>query len=51
MVLNPLVGAANRTMLIVSRLCVELGMTPSARTRVHVLPEDRNDPAEKYLVE
>ena len=50
MVLNPLVGAANRTMLIVSRLCVELGMTPSSRSRVCALSEvEEEDPASKYI--
>ena len=50
MVVNPLVGAANRTLIIVSRLCAELGMTPSSRSRVCALSEvEEEDPASKYI--
>lgn len=33
-ILSPLVGANNRCLEIVLRFCVEMGMTPSARSRV-----------------
>ena len=45
MVVNPLVGAANRTLIIVSRLCAELGMTPELQVpRLRPLGSRRGGP-------
>jgi P27 family predicted phage terminase small subunit len=45
---HPLVGTANKAMHDMVRYAVELGLTPSARTRIHAEPS-ANDPATKYL--
>lgn len=47
---NPLLGIANRAMHDCMRYAAELGMTPSARSRVTARPpEGDEDPAAKYL--
>lgn len=47
---SSLLGVANRTLSIVAKLCSDLGMTPSARSRIVALPREREeDPADKYL--
>lgn len=48
---NPLVGMANKQMMIVLRAAAEFGMTPSARTRIQTLQQDtaRVDPAERFF--
>ncbi|WP_233866656.1 phage terminase small subunit P27 family [Paraburkholderia adhaesiva] len=48
---NPLVGVANRAMLIMSRLASEFGMTPAARTRIEpgVPNGDEPDEARHYF--
>ena len=48
---NPIVGSANKLLMSVAKLCEQLGMTPSARSRVHAIPsnEEDEDPANKYL--
>ena len=44
---NPLVGAANKAMRDVIRYATELGLTPSARTRVAV--ETPGDPGDRFF--
>ena len=49
---NPMVGIANKAMADMVRYATELGMTPSARTRIHADPRQLGfdfDPAAKYL--
>ena len=51
---NPMVGIANKAMADVVRYATELGMTPSARTRIKADPRQPSfdfgqDPAAKYL--
>jgi P27 family predicted phage terminase small subunit len=52
LVQNPLVGAANKAAADMMRYCVEFGMTPSSRSRIHAKPpeEDRDDPIAAYGV-
>ncbi len=45
---NPIVGIANKAMGDMVKYAVELGLTPSARGRVHANPRDDDDPAGKY---
>lgn len=40
---NPLVGLANAAARDMVRYCVEFGMTPSSRTRVHAKTSDKKD--------
>jgi P27 family predicted phage terminase small subunit len=48
---NPLVGTANKAAIDMVRYAAELGMTPSARSRIAATPphEGEADPAAKYL--
>lgn len=46
---NPLVGTANAAAAAMMKYAVELGMTPSARTRIIALPPEEPDPAEFYF--
>ena len=46
---NPLVGTANAASAAMMKYAVELGMTPSARTRIIALPPEEPDPAEIYF--
>ena len=48
---NPMLNVANRAMADTMRYAVELGLTPSARTRINADPTGGNDedPATKYL--
>ena len=46
---NPLVGTANAASAAMMKYAVELGMTPSARTRIIALPPKEPDPAEIYF--
>lgn len=47
---NPLVGTANKAMQDMARYATDLGMTPSARSRVTAKPpESDEDPADRYL--
>jgi P27 family predicted phage terminase small subunit len=47
---NPMVGTANKAMADMVRYATDLGMTPSARSRVQVSPGgNAQDPAAKYL--
>ncbi len=49
---NPLVGIANKARSDMVRFAAEFGMTPSARSRVHLDPfaaQKKNDPARKYF--
>lgn len=53
LVQNPLVGAANKAAADLMRYCVEFGMTPSSRTRIHAKPledDQRDDPIAAYGV-
>lgn len=45
---NPLVGIANKAMADMARYATDLGMTPSARSRVQAKPREEDDPAAKY---
>jgi len=49
---NPLVGLANKAAADMVRYCVEFGMTPSSRTRIHAKPreEKKDDPVAAYGV-
>jgi P27 family predicted phage terminase small subunit len=46
---NPLVGIANKAAADMVRFAAELGMTPSARSRVSVPPPSVDDPTMKYF--
>jgi P27 family predicted phage terminase small subunit len=46
---NPLVGSANKAMSDMMRYAVELGLTPSSRSRINAEPTTSDDPAHKYL--
>ncbi|TCK37982.1 P27 family predicted phage terminase small subunit [Paraburkholderia sp. BL8N3] len=48
---NPLVGVANRAMLLCQRFACEFGMTPAARARIEADPNHGNeqDPAQAYF--
>jgi len=47
---NPIVGIANKSMSDVVRFAAELGLTPSARSRIHATPQNQNeDPVAQYL--
>jgi P27 family predicted phage terminase small subunit len=46
---NPLVGTANAASAAMMKYAVELGMTPSARTRIIALPPEEPDPAGIYF--
>jgi P27 family predicted phage terminase small subunit len=46
---NPLVGIANKAAADMVRFAAELGMTPSARSRVSAPSPPALDPAEKYF--
>jgi P27 family predicted phage terminase small subunit len=46
---NPLVGIANRALADCMKYAVELGLTPSSRTRINAEPKQHDDPATKYL--
>ena len=49
MIAKPLIGIANRAMSAMV-YAVDLGLTPSSRTRVTVLPEDKEeDEIGKYI--
>lgn len=52
LVQNPLVGTANKAAADLMRYCVEFGMTPSSRTRVHAKApeEEKDDPIAAYGV-
>ena len=39
---NPLIGIANKAKTAVVRFAAEFGMTPSARSRVSVAPQEKN---------
>lgn len=49
MIQNPLVGVANKAMSDMMRYAAEFGMTPSARTRISVDQDDKDDPASEFL--
>lgn len=44
---NPLVGVANRSMLMAIRFASEFGMSPAARARLAALPHEATDPHAK----
>jgi len=46
---NPLVGTANKAMGDMMKFSVELGMTPSSRTRISAEARLDADPAEKFF--
>jgi P27 family predicted phage terminase small subunit len=46
---NPIVGTANKAMTDCVRFAAELGMTPSARSRVRANLDNPNDPSEKFF--
>lgn len=46
---NPLVGTANKAMSDMVRYAAELGMTPSARSRVRASHDQYEDPAEQFF--
>jgi P27 family predicted phage terminase small subunit len=48
---NPLVGTANKAMLLMARFAVEYGLTPAARAHIDAMPRDDDDrnEAEKYF--
>ena len=46
---NPLLGVANKAMADMMRYATDLGMTPSARSRIETNPDGAKDPASKYL--
>lgn len=47
---NPIVGIANKAWAETVRYAIELGMTPSARTRLkNRKSNDPSDPARKYF--
>lgn len=46
---NPLVGIANKAMADMVRYAAELGITPSARSRIHAEAQDHQDPAEEFF--
>ncbi|MGF6932971.1 P27 family predicted phage terminase small subunit [Paraburkholderia sp. UCT70] len=48
---NPLVGVANRAMLMAIRFASEFGMSPAARARLSAMPDDPNpnDRKESYF--
>ncbi|NML29393.1 phage terminase small subunit P27 family [Paraburkholderia antibiotica] len=48
---NPLVGIANRAMLMYVRMCREFGMTPAARAGIEMAPGPTDDetPAGRYF--
>jgi P27 family predicted phage terminase small subunit len=46
---NPLVGIANKAANDMARFAAELGMTPSARSRVKVGDGEAADPADSYF--
>jgi P27 family predicted phage terminase small subunit len=49
---HPVVGVARRAAHDVARFATELGMTPSARSRVTVVPPpDPDDPAARYFLD
>jgi P27 family predicted phage terminase small subunit len=49
---SPAVGIARRAMHDVARYATELGMTPSARSRVTAVPPpDPDDPAARYFLD
>lgn len=46
---NPLLGIANKAKADMARYATDLGMTPSARSRVHAKePEEKDSPGAKY---
>jgi P27 family predicted phage terminase small subunit len=48
---NPLVGVANRSMMLMQRFANEFGMTPAARARLEVNPHDdpQRNKADSYF--
>lgn len=40
---NPVVGTANRAMLLMVRIAAEFGMTPAARARIEAGPHDNDE--------
>jgi P27 family predicted phage terminase small subunit len=47
---NPMISIANKAMADCVKAAGELGMTPSARSRIHAgPPHDPSDPAMKYI--
>ena len=47
--LNPLVAVNSKARADAARLLAEFGLTPSSRTRVHVLPEPEADALAEFL--
>jgi P27 family predicted phage terminase small subunit len=45
----PVVGIANQAMKEIRALCAEFGMTPSARSRMTITPDDEDDDMEQLL--
>jgi len=46
---NPIVGIANKAAADMVRYAAELGITPSARSRIHAEAQDSQDPAEEFF--
>lgn len=49
LVQNPLIGACNKTVLVLIRLAAELGITPSARSRIQAIENDQEDELDKFF--
>lgn len=45
---NPIVGIANKAMADMAKYATDLGMTPSARSRVTTKPKEDDDAASRY---
>jgi len=46
---SPYLGIANRCMAQLQKLLIEFGMTPAARSRIHLPEEKGNDPFDDFL--
>jgi P27 family predicted phage terminase small subunit len=48
---NPAIGVANDALKIMKSFLIEFGMTPAARTRIHVEIPSEQDPFDRYIAD